>query len=94
MSAPARAGAFARFLREADPEGLLPYEERVERAKRLQALHMKRIAIKSAEARRRRAAPKRQRRARGPVGGEITVDPTVGESTATRMAPQTTQSEE
>jgi hypothetical protein len=53
---PAREAFMARFEQEADPEGLLEPTERAARAQRLLRAHMLRLAAKSAENRRRRAA--------------------------------------
>lgn len=54
LTAAARAGFLARFAREADPEGLLPEEERLRRADAHMRAHMARLALRSAEARRKR----------------------------------------
>ncbi len=60
----ARQGTFAarqafndRFLREADPDGVLPPEERARRADSLRRAHFTRLALKSSRARRERATP-------------------------------------
>jgi hypothetical protein len=50
----ARAGFFAKFFDQTDPS--LPTEERLRRAHHLMAAHMKRLALKSAQARRRKVA--------------------------------------
>lgn len=47
------AGARARFEREADPDETLPPEERRRRGELLYRAHMRRLAIRSAAARRR-----------------------------------------
>jgi hypothetical protein len=48
--------AFAdRFEREADPDGTLPPDERARRAEHLRRAHYKRLALKSVQARRKRA---------------------------------------
>jgi len=77
MTAPMRAAAFARFEREADPDGTLTPEERDRRARLLQRAHLLRIGIKARKARARkaraRAAGKERRRAQLgslPVGEE------------------------
>ena len=51
----AQAGLLARFLREVDPDNVLPDDERARRAENLRMAHMKRLALASARARRRRA---------------------------------------
>ena len=49
--------AFAdRFEREADPDGTLPPDERARRAEHLRCAYFKRLALKSAQARRRAPA--------------------------------------
>jgi hypothetical protein len=55
-TAQARAGFLAKFEREVDPDGVLAADERARRADRLMQAHMLRLAAKSAEARRKRAA--------------------------------------
>ena len=50
----ARVAFDERFLREADPDGVLPEKERVRRAAHLRKAHFQRLAAKSAAARRRR----------------------------------------
>ena len=52
-TAPARAALMARFEREADPEGVLAPDERARRAEHLRRAHFQRLALKSAQARRR-----------------------------------------
>lgn len=42
-----------RFLREVDPDGVLEPDERARRATRLKSAYFKRLALKSAQARRR-----------------------------------------
>ena len=54
-TAPARRGLTAKFEREADPDGVLPPEERARRADLLMRAHMLRMARRSAQARRRPA---------------------------------------
>lgn len=58
-TAPARQVALGRFEREIDPDGVLPEAERKRRAEHLRKAHMARLALKAAQARRRRAADKR-----------------------------------
>jgi hypothetical protein len=53
---PAREGFLAKLEREVDPNGEMRPEERRAGAERLRAAHMKRIAAKSADARRRKRA--------------------------------------
>lgn len=53
LTAPAREGFLARFEREADPDGVLSPEERSRRAEALRRAHMARLALKSAQARRK-----------------------------------------
>lgn len=53
MVAPARRGFDARFEREADPDGVLAPAERARRADALRRAHMARLAMKSAQARRK-----------------------------------------
>lgn len=55
-TAPARDAAFARFERQVDPDGVLPAEERRQRAEHLRKAEMQRLALKSAQARRKRRA--------------------------------------
>lgn len=55
-TAKARRAFADRFLQEADPEGVLPEEERQRRAESLKKAHFSRLALKSAQARRRRRA--------------------------------------
>lgn len=52
---PARKAFLARFEREVDPEGKLPPEERARRAEHAKRAHFQRMALKSAQARRRKA---------------------------------------
>lgn len=51
----AQDGLFQRFLREVDPEGLLPEAERVRRAETARRAHMQRLAFASSKARSRSA---------------------------------------
>ena len=52
-TAPARRGLRAKFELEADPDGVLPIDERARRADALQRAHMLRLSLASARARRR-----------------------------------------
>jgi hypothetical protein len=45
-----------KFERQVDPEGILPPAERAMRAEHARKAHFKRLALKSAQARRRRGA--------------------------------------
>jgi hypothetical protein len=53
-TAPARHGLRAKFELEADPDGVLPIDERARRADALQRAHMLRLSLASARARRRK----------------------------------------
>lgn len=53
-TAPARKAALDRFERMVDPDGELTPEERARRAEHARKAHFKRLALKSAKARRRR----------------------------------------
>lgn len=50
----ARAAFVSKFERDVDPDGILPVEERLRRADMARKAHYTRLALKSAEARRRR----------------------------------------
>lgn len=54
-SANGRQAFLDRFEREADPDGTLPPEERARRAEQLKKAYFTRLALKSAQARRRAA---------------------------------------
>ena len=54
-TAPAREAAWNRFEREVDPEGKLDPQERARRAEHARKAYFLRLAMKSAQARRRRA---------------------------------------
>ena len=56
ITAPARKAFLDRFLREVDPEHELPEEERQCRAGMARKAHFARLALKSAQARRRSSA--------------------------------------
>lgn len=47
----ARDAAFARYLRQVDPEGLLPEAERVALARQARRADLRRMALKAARAR-------------------------------------------
>ena len=51
---PAREGLYAKFEREVDPEGKRAPQERAKRAEFAQKAYYQRLALKSAQARRRR----------------------------------------
>ena len=53
-TAPARAAALERYERQVDPDGILPPDERRARAEHARKAHMARMALRSAQARRRR----------------------------------------
>jgi hypothetical protein len=55
---PGRIAMFEKFERQVDPEGKLPPRERAIRAEHARKAHYKRMALKSAEVRRRRAIRK------------------------------------
>lgn len=52
----ARAGLRAKFLREVDPDGVLPDAERERRADARWRAHMQTLALRSSQARARRKA--------------------------------------
>lgn len=52
-TAPARRAALERFEREVDPDGILTPAERAVRAEHAKKAYFKRLALKSAQARRR-----------------------------------------
>ncbi|WP_204807771.1 hypothetical protein [Mycobacterium riyadhense] len=54
-TAPARKAALDRFEREVDPGGALPPVERAKRAEHARKAYFARLALKSAQARRRRS---------------------------------------
>jgi hypothetical protein len=54
-TAPARKAADDRFERQVDPDGKLPPAERAQRAEHARKAYFARLALKSAQARRRRA---------------------------------------
>jgi len=56
ITANARAAFLAKFEREADPECVLPPEERRRRAEHLRSAHFARLALASAKARRNKRA--------------------------------------
>lgn len=65
IAAHARRGFNARFEKEVDPDGLLPDTERARRADMARKAYFARLALKSADARRRRASAIRARKAAG-----------------------------
>lgn len=54
-TAPARAGFHDRFVREVDPDGVLPPDELARRVEHARKAYFTRLALKSAQARRRKA---------------------------------------
>ena len=54
-TAPARAALMAKFEEQIDPDGKLPPDERRIRADHLKAAYFKRLALRSAKARRARS---------------------------------------
>lgn len=50
-TAPARKGFMARFERQVDPDGVLPADERIRRAKHALKAHMTELALRSSKAR-------------------------------------------
>ena len=58
ITAKARAAFLARFEQQVDPAGALPPDERRRRADHLRKAHFARLALKSAQARRRKAKGK------------------------------------
>lgn len=57
ITANARAAFLAKFEQEADPDGILPPEERRRRAEHLRSAYFARLALASAKARRTRKPP-------------------------------------
>jgi hypothetical protein len=55
-TAAARSAFLSTFERQADPTGTVPPEERARRAQHLRTAHMKRLALRSARARRGKAS--------------------------------------
>lgn len=53
---PARAKFLASFEEQVDPDGVLPLDERRRRAECARKAHFARLALKSVQARRRRAS--------------------------------------
>ena len=53
---PARAAFESRFEREVDPDGVLPGDERLRRAEMARKAYFTRLALLSAQARRRRSS--------------------------------------
>lgn len=54
-TAKARQAMLDKFEQQVDPDGTLPPAERIKRATHLRKAHFQRMALKSAQARRRRA---------------------------------------
>ena len=54
ITSAARRAFLDRFEREADPDGVLPAHERARRARHLRSAYFTRLALRSAQARRRR----------------------------------------
>lgn len=54
-TAPARQAMKERFLRQVDPDGVLPEEERLRRAAHAEKAYFTKLALKSSKARRARA---------------------------------------
>lgn len=52
----AQAGLLAKFEREVDPDGTLPPAERARRVESAKRAHFQRLALRSAQSRRRKAA--------------------------------------
>ncbi|MCX4094841.1 hypothetical protein [Nocardia sp. alder85J] len=52
-TAKARAALLSKFERDVDPEGVLPSDERARRAEHARKAHFTRLALRSAQARRR-----------------------------------------
>jgi len=55
-TAPARRTALQRFERQVDPDGVLAPAERAQRAEQAMRAHMARLALRSVQARRRKAS--------------------------------------
>ena len=60
-TAAARRAFLDRFEREADPDRVLPLEERARRARHLRKAYFARLALRSAQSRRRRAQHHKRR---------------------------------
>ncbi|WP_222267407.1 hypothetical protein [Modestobacter marinus] len=58
-TAPARAALVSKFEREVDPNGVLPPAERARRAEHARKAHFTRLALRSAQARRKVAEESR-----------------------------------
>lgn len=68
-TAPARAEFDERFLRQVDPDGSLPIEERTRRAAHARKAYFLGLAAKSADARRRKAEAAELRRLADEIDG-------------------------
>jgi hypothetical protein len=55
----ARQAFTSKFEKDVDPEGVLPLDERLRRAEMARKAHYTRLALKSAEVRRKRSALRR-----------------------------------
>ncbi len=55
---PARAAFFVQFLRQVDPDGVLPERERIKRAKALRKAYYAQLLLKSLASRRRKREAK------------------------------------
>jgi len=58
-TAPARAAFMSKFLSQVDPDGVLPLAERERRATAARSAHFARMALKSAQSRRKRKSTHR-----------------------------------
>lgn len=56
VTEPARRAFWSKFERDVDPDGILPIDERMRRADMARKAHFARHALKSAQARRKKAA--------------------------------------
>jgi hypothetical protein len=57
ITEPARKAFLAKFEAQVDPDGILPVEERRRRAAHARSAHFARLALKSAQARRKPKEP-------------------------------------
>jgi hypothetical protein len=55
-TAPARAALLAKFETQVDPEGVLAPDERARRAESARKAHFQKLALRSAQARRKKAS--------------------------------------
>lgn len=56
LTAPARAKFLDKFLDQVDPDRMLPEKERLRRAEAAKRAHFQKLALKSAQTRRRKAS--------------------------------------